>query len=175
MLTTIDHIKEIRSISQNLIDARIAPYIKEVEDAYILPAIGVTTYERLDSHPQGEPYTEEDAILLNGGYYDRPKPCGEGTERDRCYGLRLATAYYAYARVLKNNQLNVTAFGVTMKQGYQSQPVDDKDITDAVTEAYKMGDHYLQSCIRYFKRNEKKAVSPTASGQGGAKLKITII
>lgn len=169
MLTTIEDIKGIRDLSQNLKDGRITPYIVEVEDAYILPAIGAALYERLDT---GE---ETDAILMDGGYYDRPT-C-DGTERDRCYGIRRAVAYFAYARVLKNNQINVTAFGVTQKQSNQSNPTGEDAITDAVTEARKMGYHYLKSCIRYLHRNEKQCqCSPTeASGHGGARLKMDIV
>lgn len=164
MLTTIDHIKAIRDISANLKDGRIVPYIKEVEDAYILPAIGADLYERLDTR------TIIDPILLDGGYYTRTTQCGE--ERDKCHGLRIAVAYFAYARVLKNNQINVTAFGVTEKHTNLSNPVKDESVDDAVGAARKMGDYYLQSCIRYLKRDECKCASKPTSG---AKLKMEVI
>lgn len=164
MLTTIDNIKAIRDISNNLKDRRITPYIKEIEDAYILPAIGADLYERLDTRKEIDP------ILLDGGYYTRIGRCGE--ERDKCYGLRIAVAYFAYARVLKNNQINVTAFGVTEKHTSLSNPSNDNDVQDAVAEARKMGDYYLQSCVRYLKRDACKCEQKPSTG---AKLKMEVI
>lgn len=170
MLSTIENIRQIRDISQNLRDGRIQPYIKEVEDIYIVPAIGAELYEKLDS---GE---VTDQILLEGGYYDRKTEEGK-TSRDRCYGLRLATAYFAYARVLRNNQVNVTAFGVTQKHGLQSEANDEKNIADAVSDAKKMGEHYLNSCIRYLKREEKPCCCKKEKSEGikGNKLRMEVI
>lgn len=169
MLSTIENIKQIRDISQNLRDGRIQPYIKEVEDIYIVPAIGAELYEKLD---KGE---VTDDILLDGGYYDRQTEDGE-TSRERCYGLRLATAYFAYARVLRNNQVNVTAFGVTQKNGMLSEASDEKNISDAVSDARKMGEHYLNSCVRYLRRNEKPCCcKEKKEGMRGAKLQMEVI
>ena len=166
MLTTIENLKAIRDISANLKDQRIQPYIKEVEDAYVLPAIGAELYEKLDA---GE---TTDTILLDGGYYDKPsEKCAGGKTRARCYGIRLAVAFYAYARVLKNNQINVTAFGVTQKTSPMSAPTGDEAIEDAVSEARKMGDLYLHSCVEYLHRESWLR----APAHGGAKLKMEII
>lgn len=142
MLTTIDNIKAIRDISNNLKDGRIAPYIKEVEDTYVMPQIGADLYEKLDTG------AEKDDTLLYGGYYDGH------TGREYCHGITSAVAYYAYARVLRNNQINVTAFGVTQKQTTLSTPHREHSIDDAATEAKKMGDLYMESCIRYLHRND---------------------
>lgn len=165
MITTIESIKAIRDISQNLKDGRILPYIKEVEDAYIMPAIGAELYERLDNG------TEDDAILLNGGYYDRNT--SKGIVRDRCYGIRLAVAYYAYSKVLHNNQVNVTAFGVVAKETSLSNPSVQHDIDDATAQARKMGDYYLDSVKRYLNRDECGCNNP--HGHGGSKLKMEVI
>ena len=62
MLTTISNIKALRDIAANVKDARLEPYIQEVEDAYIMPALGAELYERLST--QAEP-TADDAILLD--------------------------------------------------------------------------------------------------------------
>lgn len=142
MLTTIEQIREIRNIALNLKDARVEPYLQEVEDAYIMPALGVELYEKLDNQE------EHDEILLDGGYYDGPKG------RAYCHGLRRAVAYFAYARLLRNNQVNVTAFGVVQKTGSYSQPMDAQQIDAAATDATKMAELYLHTCVVYLHRND---------------------
>ncbi len=142
MLTTIENIRMIRDIASNLRDARIEPYIQEVEDAYIMPALGAELYEQLDARKT------EDKVLMDGGYYDGPKG------RAYCHGLRKATAYFAYARLLRNNQVNLTAFGVVQKTGSYSQPSDQQQISTAATDASKMAELYLHSCVEYLHRND---------------------
>lgn len=142
MLTTIEDIKAVRSIAYNLGDKRIEPYIQEVEDCYIRYAIGPALYERLDNG------VETDAILLNGGYYD----CANG--REYCDGIKKAVAYFAYERILLNNQINVTAFGVTQKSSSLSNPTTDSSIEKAAEQAHKMGAMYLESCKKYVHRGE---------------------
>lgn len=144
MITTIDTLRGIRDIAANVKDARIEPYIKECEDAYIMPALGAGLYERLDTKQ------EQDQVLLDGGYYDGP----DG--RAYCHGIRRAVAYFAYARLLRNNQVNVTAFGVTQKTGAYSQPTDGQQIASAATEATKMAEVYLHSCVDYIHREDHK-------------------
>ena len=143
MLTTIEDIRQIRNIAANLKDARIEPYIQECEDAYIMPALGTELYEKLDNQK------EHDDILLDGGYYDRPKG------RAYCHGIRKAVAYFAYARVLRNNQVSETAFGVVNKKGSYSQPTDGAQIESAATDAIKMAELYLHSCVEYLHREDE--------------------
>lgn len=160
MLTNIEQLRKVRDISTNLKDGRITPYIKEVEDAYIIPAISAEVYEALDAGIM------TDDTLMYGGYYTN----GEG-KKDICHGVCIATAYYAYARVLKNNQINVTAFGVTTKQGQASTPTSSGTIDDAVEEARRMGEHYLASCVRYL--NRYKVCS--GGTHGGSRIKMEVI
>lgn len=167
MITTIENLKEIRDISNNLKDGRILPYIKEVEDAYILPTIGADLYERLDN---GE---EEDAILLNGGYYEIDTP--DGKKKEKCFGIRLAVAYYAYSKVLRNNMVNVTAFGITEKQTSLSNPSDNHDIDDAVAQARTMGEYYLKSVVRYLGKDKKPCCDKKPHGYSGSHLKMEVI
>ena len=138
MLTTTEHIKQVRSIASNISESRLSPYIKEVEDFYIMPAIGAELYEKLDKQEAN------DDILLDGGYYDN----SDGS-RGFCHGIYTAVAYFAYAKILLNNQINVTAFGVTQKSSTLSTPTSDATIKDTAAEAKKMGHMYLDSCIAY--------------------------
>ena len=143
MLTTIENIRSIRDIAANLRDARLEPYLRECEETYIMPAITPALYEKLDNK------TVTDEILMTGGYYDGPNG------RAYCHGLRKATAYFAYARVLQNNQVNVTAFGVVQKTGSYSQPSDSQQVATAIADTVKMAEIYLHSCVEYLHRNDE--------------------
>lgn len=167
MLTKIEDIRAIRDIAANLRDNRLEPYIKECEDAYIMPALGAELYERLTT--QQEP-TADDLVLLNGAYYDGPNG------REYCHGIRKATAYFAYARVLRNNQVNVTAFGVVQKTGSYSQPTDGTQVTDVAAEAIKMAELYLHSCVKYLHRNDDCACGRKRPGHpADSKLHIQVL
>jgi hypothetical protein len=50
------------------------------------------------------------------------------------YGLKPIVAYYALARLVTNNQLNVTRYGITTKVNTQSEPASDLSIRNLVTE-----------------------------------------
>lgn len=142
MIASIEDIKSVRDISRNLSPERIEPFIEEVEHMYVVPAIGAERYEGLTNG------SIADDILTDGGYYTK------GTKH-LCYGLKKAIAYFAYARICKNNGLNVTAYGITQKTSNYSSPTPDNQISEVVEEATKMGNLYLQSCVDYLKATEQ--------------------
>lgn len=142
MITTIENIKELPGMAENIRDKRIIPYLQEVEDASIIPAIGAELYERLDS---GE---LADDTLISGGYYDTKQG------RRLCHGIRKAVAYIAYAKMLRANKVSVTAFGVTEKRGNFSQSADETSVNYAANHADKMGTFYLDSSIEYLRSKE---------------------
>lgn len=166
MLTTISNIKALRDIAANVKDARLEPYIQEVEDAYIMPALGAELYERLST--QAEP-TADDTILLDGNYYDGPKG------REYCHGIRKATAYFAYSRMLNNQQVNVTAFGIVTKTGSYSQPAEAALIEKASIDAIKMGELCLASCIKFLHRNDECCKGHPGTRPGETKLHVQIL
>lgn len=138
MITTIEHIKAMAGMSNNICDKRITPYLQEVEDAILVPAIGVDLYEQLSN---GE---ETDDILLNGGYYTN-----QDGKRAICYGIYKAVAYVAYSKMLHANKISVTAFGVVEKSSTYSDPASKEDITYTAEHNEKMGMYYLQSVVDY--------------------------
>ena len=50
--------------------------------------------------------------------------------------------------------MNLTAFGVVQKTGSYSQPSDQQQISTAATDASKMAELYLHSCVEYLHRND---------------------
>lgn len=159
MIINSDHIRVARSIAANIDDKRIDTYIREVEMLWVIPAFTPAVYKKIEASVlmdnQSHPITDNDNNLLTfthlgdydtlliGGYYDE----------DRSYlaGLIQAVSYLAYSRFIKNQQLNVTAFGVVLKKSEFSEPANDVMILKASKDAEKNGLEYLNQCAAYLK------------------------
>jgi len=161
MIATTDDIRGIRPIAVNLNDTkRMQPYLAETEKLQIIDCLGAKLYRAIDTNEGNTlSYTNyagsdvefdatEYSSLLNGGYYEYDD-CTY-----YCGGLIPAIVYLAYARFVLNNSLNVTAFGVTVKQGQLSEPADTKAVQIHANESKKVGDEYLVQVYDYIKRKE---------------------
>lgn len=165
MLTTIENIKELPGMADNIRDKRIIPYLQEVEDAAIIPAIGAELYEKLDSNDL------QDDTLLVGGYYN-----SSSGERKICHGLRKAVAYMAYSKMLRANKVSVTAFGVIEKTSQFSQSAETDNVNYAASHTDKMGSFYLQSCLEYLRDKEQHPCGcGPAEHRGHRKIAMEVI
>lgn len=161
MITTVEYIRRVRPIAQNIDGLnRIEPYIHEAESLNILPQIGAAVYRWLDetdftgngpwvfSAPDGRAVTitkEEINAILFGGYYH-----GE-CESGHSMGLVAAASYYAYSRAVLDNQVNVTSFGVVKKRTEFSDPVDSSTLVQVSREAKKLGDEVTREVIEHLR------------------------
>jgi len=143
MLITYQDIRNVRPIADNIIDEkRIAPYIEEAERLDVMPAIGTELYRQLDEDESAmSEYLR--TLFRDGGYYD-------------CYGkwfagINATIAYLAYTRFVKNNSVNVTAFGVVSKSTNFSEPVEEKTLVRHANNAEKIGLEYLRQCVDFLK------------------------
>lgn len=138
MIIEFKDIQSVRPIAENIDDVRrIDSYIIEAERLYLLPAIGAELYKAIEA----DKIAHED--LFSEKFYDDNKKYTPG--------LKDAMAYLVYSRFLRNNNLNVTAFGVVHKNGQFSEQVDDKTIVRNANDAEKIGREYLCQCIDYLK------------------------
>lgn len=71
-------------------------------------------------------------------------------------GLKTALAYYTYARIVKNNDINVTRFGVTFKEDDYSNKVSVKERVLAYNDAFSIADKYLHECVLFLSANKEK-------------------
>ncbi|MDR1544958.1 MAG: hypothetical protein LBS50_11275 [Prevotellaceae bacterium] len=155
MIATAENIRNVRPIADNIDDTkRIEPYIREAETLDVLPALGAGLYKQFSEGVTNNEITtdsgnvitltDEDFMrILEGCYFDR--------DRQHSEGLYSAIAYLAYSRFMKNNQLNVTAFGVVFKQGEFSEKADEKTIVRMSNEAHSIGMEYLSQVVNYLK------------------------
>lgn len=168
MIIDVDYLRTIRPIAENIDPNRLRMFITEAEKIDILPAIGATLYRKLDGfgpviidnndtllldengHPisvNAEAYvSDEEALLLTGGYYTDSCGCEQYFE-----GLCLALAYLSYARLLREHSLNVTAYGVVIKEGELSSPAEMRDISGASLNTQKIGEAYLGRTLQYWR------------------------
>jgi hypothetical protein len=136
-------IKHVRPIADNINEGkRIQPYINEVEKLYLIPYLGAKRFKEISENKS------EHEDLFKGGFYDE----------DSKYfaGLNEASGYLVYSRFLKNNQVNVTAFGVVVKQGQFSEQVDEKTLIRSANDAEKIGLEYLNQCLEYLNQDSCK-------------------
>lgn len=161
MIATVDYIRRVRTIAQNIDGLnRIEPYIREAESLNILPQIGADVYRWLDETDFTGPgpwtfstaagrsvmVTQNDLeAILFGGYYDGPCESGHSM------GLVAAASYYAYARAVLDNQVNVTSFGVVKKRTEFSDPVDSNTLIQVSREAKKLGDEVIREVVAHLR------------------------
>lgn len=166
-LITIDDIRKYRPVAQNISEARAVVYIDEAERLDILPAIGGEIFRELHNvgyfviDEEGTELQDENGVrivsveegdlptdlfkLLNGGYWE---PCEGALERFE--GLKAAECYFAYARMVRNNQYSVTPFGVVVKQSDESVPAEGRTLAALAADAVKIGEEYLRRTVQWW-------------------------
>lgn len=141
MIITVEDIRAVRPIAHNIDSGRVDMYIREAEILDVVPAISAELYEVLDA---GENLTTEQEMMLNGGYYY------DGCAKCKFEGLKVATAYLAYARFMRNNQVNVTPYGVVAKVGEESATTEHRIVVAQAQEAENIGQALLAEAVRYW-------------------------
>lgn len=134
-LITPSEISELaRPISGKIDDARVISYIAEAQQVKIKKAVGA---DLLLSLMQDGELSAADKLLLSGGEYQ-----ANGTKY-YARGLKVALAYFAYAKLVINNPVNVTRFGTRTMSDEKSQSIDWKQLTAIASDAESYGDDCL--------------------------------
>lgn len=125
-LITDEEVRAIRPIAPNMNSGqRLDVYIDEATQLFVIPALGAEVVADMERDP------DRYGVAMNGGYYDN--------DTKHCGGLRKALAYLAYSRFVMNQQVTVTSFGVTYKDGELSSRVDSRMLTYQANQAKEMG------------------------------------
>ena len=160
-LITFDEVGYLsRPMSIHIEQEKIEAYIRESEDIDLRSALGDALLLDIKANPSR--YGE----LLEGCVYK--DACG--VERSLT-GLKTALAYFAYARMVKNADDNVTRFGYVNKQGDYSTRPDSREKSMAYNDAYSVATSYLKECVTYLNANKKDY--PLYKGNGGIKANLT--
>lgn len=145
-LITLEEFKTLaRPASIHLDEAHIMAYVREAEDAYIIPAIG---YETVKGIKEAETLTPEQTILLNGGEFST-QACGcDAQTLQYCKGLKLTTAYYTYARMLRADGGIVSRAGFMQHEDDYNRHFDDSKLKQ-YNDVMDIAERYLASCLAY--------------------------
>ena len=145
LLITLDDLKQYRPMADiNL--ARVDTYIREAQDNDLKEFIGPALY--YDLLVNGSTTANRD--LLNGKVYTIT---GSTPLTIKYNGLVPVIVYYALARIIVNNQANITSFGVVNKTTGQSTPVDAATIKQMVTELRSMAVSYQNEAEKFLDYN----------------------
>jgi hypothetical protein len=141
-IITIQDIKEVRPLAQ-LDPQRVDPYITEAQENDLRPILGDALFYDLITNIETTKYRE----LLNGKNYTKDGytiffP-----------GLKPMLCYFALARIVQNNAVNITSFGITQKNIEGSQPVDQRLIGALVTELKDVANSYQTRLIDFVQEN----------------------
>ena len=155
MIIQPQDIRAVRPIAENVNDdKRLIPYIEECETLYLIPKLGAKQFlsiEKAIKDSQLEvPVALPEVIvnLMDGCYFD--------SDNQHSQGLKQAMGYLVYSRFARNQNVNVTAFGMTQKRGEFSDPVDEKTIIRISNDAEKIGLEYLKQCIDFLNFGKEK-------------------
>lgn len=169
MIITVEDIRKVRPIAYNIDEERVNVFIREAAELDVIPEIGADIYERFNqlgnivvdaeranlqteegadiyALSEGDLSTEEHKFLFGGYYTD---DCGKGRYFS---GLKMALAYFAYARLVRNAQINVTPYGVVRKLGEESEPTSQTTIASVSADAYNIGKALLAEALRYWRK-----------------------
>lgn len=161
MIFSPNDIRVVRPIAENVNDTkRLLPYIDECERLFLIPKLGAKQYKILETAIANSLLLENPVTLsaditnlLEGCYYD--------SDNERCEGLKKAMGYLVYSRFVRNQNVNVTAFGLVNKSGDFSERVDDKTIIRISNDAESIGIEYLKQCVDFLnfgKQQEDKRI-----------------
>ncbi len=144
LLITIKDIQEYRPMA-DLVEARVDPYIREAQVNDLREFLGSPLYYDLITNTD----TPANQDLLRGKTYTDPST----SKSIDFYGIVPMIVHYSLARIVMNNQINITSFGATSKIVPQSEPVSIERIKSLVTELNSIGVTYQNSAKKFLDDN----------------------
>ncbi len=151
-LITVERFKELaRPTSKHIDDGEVQTFIRECEDIYIIPAIGLARFKALQEDEE-EP---KNITLLDGGEFT-----DKGGELKKCSGLRLALSYFVYAKMVMSDGGLLTRTGLMQHNDSYASREDDKNRVRMYNDAMEVAETYLGSCLAYLKSVEGENIKP---------------
>ncbi len=143
---TLAELQAVRPVASNIgtttgVD-RFSMYIDEARRLDLQPSLTAELLAKIDTTPATY------STLIAGGTYTYGTPAVTYTFA----GLKKALCYFVYARMIRANSVNVTAFGVVTKTDPNSEAASDKRLAMMANDAYDMGVAYLSDCMDYIGR-----------------------
>lgn len=151
-LITVDlFMKLTRPTSKHIDYEEVETFIRECEDLYIIPAIGLERFKNLLRDRKEEKYIK----LLDGGEYEDK----EGTLK-KCSGLRFALSYFVYAKMIMSDGGLLTRTGLMQHNDSYASREDDKNRVRRYNDVMEIAETYLGSCLAFLKSVEGDKIKP---------------
>lgn len=156
-----------RPTSIHLDEEEVNAYIRECEDAYVIPAIGYAVFKYATQEEAERPTSLRgsfslDTFLEGGEWTRREYVCGDylgdGT-LTYCDGLKKALAYFVWAKMLKADGSIITRAGAMRHEEDYSRHVEDTSLS-LYNDVYDMAQAYLAGCMLYLRDNSVSEVKP---------------
>jgi len=149
LIITLQHIKELRPTAE-LDGQRWEPFAVEAQDQDLRPVLGDGLFYDFMTkfHNTGDAMYSAYQNLINGTSYTY---AGQTIYFD---GLKPMMVYYTLARLVQNNAVNITRFGVVTKVVNQSQPVDAQVLRQVVNELRSSAQTYKNQVDLFLGQNQ---------------------
>lgn len=174
-IITLEQFRELaRPTSIHLDESEVDVYVRESEDASIIPAIGWDLFRWLTDDEEGErpaaAGTADKSILLDGGSYEDTDRDNYGKEirvRRWCGGLRRAAAYFTWARMQRADGNIISRAGAMTHRDERADHTQDSKLRQ-YNDAVDMAEKYLSEALYYIKINTKGAQAKPTRGRRAA-------
>ena len=161
-LITVDQFRELaRPTSTHLDEYEVNAYIRECEDANIIPAIGWKRFKAATEQGEWGDSVLTDlqpSVFLDGGEYTTKKEgdCSQDETKVQKYtsGIRKALAYFTYARLFRADGTIVSRSGAMRHRDDYSDHVDDSSLKQ-YNDIMGMAESYLSDALLYLKATTK--------------------
>lgn len=151
-LITVDMFMELtRPTSKHIDYGEVETFIRECEDLYIIPAIGLERFKNLLRDRKEDKYIK----LLDGGEYE-----DKGGILKKCSGLRCALAYFVYGKMAMSDGGMLTRTGLMQHNDSYASREDDKNRVRRYNDVMEIAETYLGSCLAYLKSVDGDGVRP---------------
>lgn len=149
VIITLQDVKKLRPTA-DLDGIRWEPFCVESQDQDLRPILGDGLFYDFMTkfYSTGDPMYSAYQNLLNGVAYTLN---GQSVYFD---GLKPMVVYFTLARLVQNQQVNITRYGVVSKVSAQSQPVDAQVIRQVVNEMRSNAQTYKNQVDTYLLQNQ---------------------
>ena len=167
-LITVDEFRTLaRPVSLHLDTEAVEQYIRESEDASLIPATGWELYKFLTvegtEKPQALAEGFDPKIATDGGEWTGTSDRGYQTLR-LCNGLKKALAYFTYARLQRADGNILSRTGAMRHRDERAHHTDDQKRKQH-NAAVEMAERYRSDTLYYIKNHTKAAVVKPAQAK----------
>lgn len=155
-LITVEQFRQLaRPTSAHLDEEDVMTFVRECEDAYIIPTVTYRQFkgavECEDNTPWDESFDDTfvPRTLLDGGEYTTEKGSVEW-----CSGMRKALAYFVYARMQRADGNIISRSGAMRHNDERAEHTDDSKLRQ-YNDTMAMAERYLSECVAYLKLHLK--------------------